>query len=141
MYSCSTTEWISSQVFSRVSMNCVMKWNDKALTSQYYWGLKNTIKNEIVRMNWSENLQKWLMSSLTLTVNSEMMNEMIWTSRDRCEQHHKTINMWWFNESRYDQQTKVNSVKVWGRLRENNRASWKRVFQDHWKLESAITVK
>jgi len=29
-------------------------------TSQYYWEFKNTIKNEIVKMNKSENLQKMI---------------------------------------------------------------------------------
>jgi len=33
------------------------EWDDEALTSQYYWGLKDTIKNEIVRMNRPEDLQ------------------------------------------------------------------------------------
>jgi len=36
------------------------EWDDEALTSQYYWGLKDTIKDEIVRMNRSENLQKMI---------------------------------------------------------------------------------
>jgi len=36
------------------------EWNNKAFTSQYYWELKNTIKDEIVRMNRSENLQRMI---------------------------------------------------------------------------------
>jgi len=36
------------------------EWNNKTFTLQYYWRLKDTIKNEIVRMNRSENLQKMI---------------------------------------------------------------------------------
>jgi len=32
------------------------EWNNKTFTSQYYWELKDTIKDEIVKMNRSENL-------------------------------------------------------------------------------------
>jgi len=35
-------------------------WDDDALVLQYYWGLNKTIKNEIVRMNWSEELQNMI---------------------------------------------------------------------------------
>jgi len=34
------------------------EWNNKFFTSQYYWELKDTIKDEIVRMNKLENLQR-----------------------------------------------------------------------------------
>ena len=34
------------------------EWNNETFTLQYYWGLKETIKNEIVQMNRSENLQR-----------------------------------------------------------------------------------
>jgi len=35
----------------------LMDWDDDALVSQYYWGLNETIKDEIVRMNRPEELQ------------------------------------------------------------------------------------
>jgi hypothetical protein len=50
-------------------MNCdTIKWNNEAFTSQYYWELKETIKNEIVWMNRSENLQK--MIDVFININS-----------------------------------------------------------------------
>jgi len=44
------------------------EWNDETFTSQYYWGLKDTIKDEIVRMNRLENLQK--MIDVFININS-----------------------------------------------------------------------
>ncbi len=41
--------------FQRIA--ALMNWDDDALVSQYYWGLNETIKDEIVRMNWPEELQ------------------------------------------------------------------------------------
>jgi len=38
----------------------LIEWNNEAFTSQYYWGLKDTNKNKIVRMKRSENLQKMI---------------------------------------------------------------------------------
>ncbi len=38
----------------------LMDWNDDALVLQYYWGLNETIKDEIVRMNWPEELQNMI---------------------------------------------------------------------------------
>jgi len=35
----------------------LMNWDDDALVLQYYWGLNETIKDEIVRMNQPEELQ------------------------------------------------------------------------------------
>jgi len=34
----------------------LMNWDNNALISQYYWELNETIKDEIVRMNWPEEL-------------------------------------------------------------------------------------
>jgi len=35
-------------------------WDDDALVLQYYWGLNKTIKDEIARMNWPEELQNMI---------------------------------------------------------------------------------
>jgi len=35
-------------------------WDDDALVLQYYWGLNETIKDEIARMNWPEELQNMI---------------------------------------------------------------------------------
>jgi hypothetical protein len=35
-------------------------WDDDTLVLQYYWELNKTIKDEIVRMNWSEELQNMI---------------------------------------------------------------------------------
>jgi len=44
--------------FQRIA--ALMNWNDNALVLQYYWGLNKTIKDEIVRMNWPEELQNMI---------------------------------------------------------------------------------
>jgi len=38
----------------------LMDWDDDTLVLQYYWGLNETIKDEIVRMNWPEELQNMI---------------------------------------------------------------------------------
>ncbi len=41
--------------FQRIA--ALTDWDDDALVSQYYWGLNETIKDEIARMNRPEELQ------------------------------------------------------------------------------------
>ncbi len=43
-------------------------WDDDTLVSQYYWELNETIKDEIVRMNWPEELQN--MINIFININS-----------------------------------------------------------------------
>jgi len=43
-------------------------WDDNTLVLQYYWELNETIKNEIVKMNWSEELQN--MINIFININS-----------------------------------------------------------------------
>jgi len=38
----------------------LIEWNNETFTLQYYWELKDTIKDEIVKMNRSENLQRMI---------------------------------------------------------------------------------
>jgi len=38
----------------------LIKWKNKTFTLQYYWELKDIIKDEIVWMNRSENLQRMI---------------------------------------------------------------------------------
>jgi len=38
----------------------LIEWDNETFTSQYYWELKDTIKDKIVRINRSENLQKMI---------------------------------------------------------------------------------
>ena len=52
--------------FQRIA--ALMNWNDNALVLQYYWGLNETIKDEIVRMNWSEELQNII--DIFININS-----------------------------------------------------------------------
>ncbi len=44
--------------FQRIA--ALMNWDDDALVSQYYWELNETIKDEIVKMNWPEELQNMI---------------------------------------------------------------------------------
>jgi len=48
-------------------------WDDDTLVSQYYWGLNETIKNEIVKMNWSEELQN--MINIFININSHQWKQ------------------------------------------------------------------
>jgi len=43
-------------------------WDDNTLVLQYYWELNETIKDEIVKMNWSEELQN--MINIFININS-----------------------------------------------------------------------
>jgi len=49
-------------------ITALMNWDNDALVLQYYWGLNETIKDEIVRMNWSEELQN--MINIFININS-----------------------------------------------------------------------
>jgi len=44
--------------FQRIA--ALMNWDDDTLVLQYYWELNETIKDEIVRMNWPEELQNMI---------------------------------------------------------------------------------
>jgi len=49
-------------------ITALMNWDDDALVLQYYWELNETIKDEIVRMNWSEELQNII--DIFININS-----------------------------------------------------------------------
>jgi hypothetical protein len=63
-----------------------MNWDDDALVSQYYWGLNETIKDEIVRMNQPEELQN--MINIFININSCQWKQ--WMKRTE----HYTSKMW-----------------------------------------------
>jgi len=48
----------------------LMNWDDDTLVLQYYWGLNKTIKDEIVRMNQSEELQNMINIFINININS-----------------------------------------------------------------------
>jgi hypothetical protein len=63
-----------------------MNWDDDALVLQYYWGLNETIKDEIVRMNQPEELQN--MINIFININScqwEQQMKRTGTTHQRCE--------------------------------------------------------
>jgi hypothetical protein len=67
----------------------LMNWDDDALVLQYYWGLNETIKDEIVRMNQPEELQN--MINIFININScqweqQMKRTEHYTSK--CERHY-----------------------------------------------------
>ncbi len=64
----------------------LMNWDDDALVSQYYWGLNETIKDEIVRMNQPEELQN--MINIFININSCQWKQ--WMKRTE----HYTSKMW-----------------------------------------------
>ncbi len=64
----------------------LMNWDNDALVLQYYWGLNETIKDKIVRMNWSEELQN--MINIFININSHQWEQ--WMKRTR----HYTSKMW-----------------------------------------------
>jgi len=61
-------------------------WDDDALVLQYYWGLNETIKDEIVRMNQPEELQN--MINIFININSCQ-----WEQRMKCTEHY-TLKVW-----------------------------------------------
>jgi hypothetical protein len=64
----------------------LMNWDDDALVLQYYWGLNETIKDEIVRMNWPEELQN--MINIFININSCQ-----WEQQMKRTEHY-TSKMW-----------------------------------------------
>jgi len=64
----------------------LMDWDDDALVLQYYWGLNETIKDEIARMNWPEELQN--MIDTFININSHQ-----WEQRMKRTGHY-TSKMW-----------------------------------------------
>ena len=64
----------------------LMNWDDNALVLQYYWGLNKTIKDEIVRMNWPEELQN--MINIFININSHQWEWQMKRTR------HYTSKMW-----------------------------------------------
>jgi len=61
-------------------------WDDDALVSQYYWGLNETIKDEIVRMNWPEELQDMINTFINI-------DSCQWEQRMKHTEHY-TLKMW-----------------------------------------------
>jgi len=64
----------------------LMNWDDDTLVLQYYWGLNKTIKDEIVRMNWPEELQN--MINIFININSHQWEQQMKRTR------HYTSKMW-----------------------------------------------
>ncbi len=50
--------------FQRIA--ALTDWDDDALVSQYYWGLNETIKDEIARMDRPEELQNMIDTSINI---------------------------------------------------------------------------
>ncbi len=61
-------------------------WNDDTLILQYYWELNKAIKDEIVKMNWSEELQN--MINIFINIDSHQ-----WEQQMKCTKHY-TLKMW-----------------------------------------------
>ncbi len=64
----------------------LMNWDNDALVLQYYWELNETIKDEIVRMNWPEKLQN--MINIFINIDSHQ-----WEQRMKRTEHY-TLKMW-----------------------------------------------
>jgi len=70
--------------FQRIA--ALMNWDDDTLVLQYYWELNQTIKDEIVRMNWPEELQN--MINTFININSHQ-----WEWRMKHTEHY-TLKVW-----------------------------------------------
>jgi len=70
--------------FQRIA--ALMNWDNDTLVLQYYWGLNETIKDEIVRMNQPEELQN--MINIFININSHQ-----WKQRMKHTEHY-TSKMW-----------------------------------------------
>jgi len=70
--------------FQRIA--ALMNWDDDALVSQYYWGLNETIKDEIVRMNRPEELQNMINTFINI-------NSCQWEQQMKCTEHY-TPKVW-----------------------------------------------
>ena len=70
-------------------------WNNSTLMTLYYWGLREFIKNEIVRVNWSEILQD--MVDLVIQIDSHQWERQ----RERKGHQHKDYRQSKYTEHRY----------------------------------------
>jgi len=64
----------------------LMNWDNDTLVLQYYWGLNETIKDEIVRMNWPEELQN--MINIFINIDSHQ-----WEWQMKRTEHY-TLKVW-----------------------------------------------
>ncbi len=64
----------------------LMNWDDDTLVLQYYWGLNETIKDEIVRMNQPEELQ----NMINIFINIDSCQ---WKQQMKHTEHY-TLKMW-----------------------------------------------
>jgi len=64
----------------------LMNWDNNTLILQYYWELNKTIKDEIVRMNWPEELQ----NMIDIFINIDSCQWEWWM---KCTEHY-TSKMW-----------------------------------------------
>jgi len=67
-------------------ITALMNWDDDTLVLQYYWELNETIKDEIVRMNWPEELQ----NMINIFINIDSCQ---WEWRMKHTEHY-TSKMW-----------------------------------------------
>ncbi len=70
--------------FQRIA--ALMNWDNDALVLQYYWGLNETIKDKIVRMNQPEELQN--MINIFININSHQWKQ--WMKHTE----HYTLKVW-----------------------------------------------
>jgi len=82
----------------------LMNWDDDALVLQYYWGLNETIKDEIVRMNWLEELQN--MINIFININSHQ-----WEWWMKHTEHYTSKMKERHNILRRDDSINLNTIK------------------------------
>jgi len=70
--------------FQRIA--ALMNWDDDTLVLQYYWELNETIKDEIVRMNWPEELQNMINTFINI-------DSCQWEQQMKRTEHY-TSKMW-----------------------------------------------
>ena len=48
----------------------VLNWNDEAYISLFYWEFKNRVKNKLIKIKWSDNLNN--MIRITVQINNQL---------------------------------------------------------------------
>jgi len=106
----------------------LIEWDNEAFTLQYYWELKDTIKDEIVRMNRSENLQKMIDAFINIDSQqwewwmkyTEYQSHWVWTASQENWYQDDSMNLDMINRHKSILYRFENAFK------RKNKAFWKK---------------
>jgi len=122
------------------------EWNNKTFTLQYYWELKDTIKDEIVKMKRSENLQKMIDAFINIDSQQwkwwmkciKYQSHQMWTASQK--------NWYWDDSMNLDMINRYKSIlhRFENAFKEKNKAFWKKInvqSTENWKCYNCEVIR